>query len=177
MKKMKKKMTKFVSGMCVACMLVLGGMTGCGSNEKKSTANQQESQKERDMKEADKAAMEYVRAYIDVDTIKLNQLLYKKNKFYEEHVVNPGASKELNNRYDLNRYDLAEGKNEYYYYVKYYDEGSVEKGQTSLELKMIKDEKDGKWKNYEWAWGDNYSLESIVGSMKPTHVHKWGQKE
>jgi hypothetical protein len=46
-----------------------------------------------------------------------------------------------------------------------------------MDLKMVKDEKDGKWKNYEWAWEDNYSLESIVGSMKPTHVHKWGQKE
>ncbi|MES1054491.1 hypothetical protein FOA24_38285 [Bacillus thuringiensis] len=169
-----KKM-KFVSGMCVAGMLVLGGMAGCGTNETKSTATQQESQKERDMKEADKAAMEYVRAYIDVDTIKLNELLYKKNKFYEEHVVNPGASKGLNNRYDLNRYDLDEGKNEYYYYVKYYD--SAEKIQTSLELKVVKDEKDGKWKNYEWAWDSNNSLESIVGSMKPIHVHKWGQKE
>lgn len=169
------KKVKFVSGMCVAGMLVLGGMAGCGKSETKSTANQQESQKERDMKEADKAAMEYVRAGIDVDIAKLNDLQYKKFDFGEGIVSHPGASKELNNRYDLERYDLSEGRNEYYYHVRYYH--PVEKRQRGAVLKIVKDEKDGRWKNYEWAWGSNYSLESIVGSMKPTHVHKWGQKE
>ncbi|MED3090379.1 hypothetical protein [Bacillus toyonensis] len=169
-----KKM-KFVSGMCVAGMLVLGGMAGCGTNETKSTANQQESQKERDMKEADKAAMEYVRAYIDVDAKKLNDLQYKQFDFMNKGIRNPNASEKMKERYDLERYDLKEDKPEYYYYVRYYD--PAEEKKTSLELKMVKDEQDGKWKNYEWAWGSNYSLEAIVGSMKPTHVHKWGQKE
>lgn len=163
---------KFVSGMCVAGMLVLGGMTGCGSNEKKSTENQQESQKERDMKEADKAAIDYLKNFIDMDTKKLNDLQYKKFNFGEDEVVNLGASKNLNNRYDLERYDLNEGKNEYYYHVRYYH--PVEERQRGMDLKIVK---DGKWKNYAWAWDSNYSLASIVGSMKPAHVHKWGQKE
>ncbi|MEB9624022.1 hypothetical protein BK741_17810 [Bacillus thuringiensis serovar iberica] len=169
-----KKM-KFISGMCVAGMLVLGGMAGCGSNETKSTANQQESQKERDMKEADKAAMDYVRAGIDVDIAKLNDLQYEKYDFGEGSIPHPGASKEMKERYDLYRYDLKEGKAEYYYHVVYYH--PIQKAQKSEDLKMVRDEKDGKWKNYEWAWGTVNSLESTVGSMKPTHVHKWGQKE
>ena len=36
---------------------------------------------------------------------------------------------------------------------------------------------DGKWKNYEWNWDGHNSLDSIVGSIEPVHVHKWGQKE
>ncbi|WP_410991013.1 hypothetical protein [Bacillus cereus] len=169
-----KKM-KFVSGMCVAGMLVLGGMTGCGSNEKMSTENQQESQKERDMKEADKAAMVYIRELIELDSSKLEALLYKPYEFIEGGKAYPGIGKEIKERYDLYRYDLKEEKEEYYYHVVYFD--PVEKRQRSEDLRMIKDEKDGKWKNYEWAWDANNSLESIVGSMKPTHVHKWGQKE
>lgn len=169
------KKTKFVSGMCVACMLVLSGMSGCGTNETKSTVNQQESKKEREMKEADKAAMEYVRAFIDLDSTKLESLFYKPYKFMEGGNSHPGANKGIEERYDLYRYDLKEGKDEYYYHVKYYH--PVQERKRVMDLKMVKDEKDGKWKNYEWAWEDNYSLESIVGSMKPTHVHKWGQKE
>lgn len=171
----KMKKMKFVSGICVAGMLVLGGMTGCGANETKSNANQQESQKERDMKEADKAAMEYVKAYIDVDTKKLNDLQYKTYEFMKPGVRNPSMSQQMKERYDLERYDLKEGKQEYYYHVKYYD--PAEGAQRGLDLKMVKDEKDGKWKNYEWSWDRNNSLDAIVGSMKPTHVHKWGQKE
>jgi hypothetical protein len=166
---------KFVSGMCVAGMLVIGGMVGCGTSETKSTANQQESQKERDMKEADKAAMVYIRELIELDSSKLEALLYKPYEFIEGGKTYPGISKEMKERYDLYRYDLKEEKEEYYYHVVYFD--PVEKRQRSEDLRMIKDEKDGKWKNYEWAWDANNSLESIVGSMKPTHVHKWGQKE
>lgn len=167
------KMKKFrmLSGLCVAGMLMVTGVAGC-SNETKSNANQQESQKERDMKEADKAAIEYVKAYIEMDTKKLNDLQYKKYKFMEEGVRNPNISQEMKERYDLFRYDLKEDKNEYYYRVKYYD--PVEQAQMGLYLRMVKDEKDGKWKNYEWNWNN---LNSTVGSMEPVHVHKWGQKE
>lgn len=165
------KKLRMLSGLCVAGMLMVTGVAGC-SNETKSNANQQESQKERDMKEADKAAMNYVRAYIEMDTKKLNDLQYKKYKFMEEGVRNPNISQEMKERYDLFRYDLKEDKNEYYYRVKYYD--PVEQAQMGLYLRMVKDEKDGKWKNYEWNWNN---LNSTVGSMEPVHVHKWGQKE
>ncbi|EEK91693.1 hypothetical protein bcere0012_53920 [Bacillus cereus BDRD-ST24] len=165
------KKLRVLSGLCVAGMLMVTGVAGC-SNETKSNANQQESQKERDMKEADKAAMEYVGAYIELDTKKLNNLQYKKYKFMEEGIRNPNASQEMKERYDLYRYDLKEDKNEYYYRVKYYD--PVEQAQMGLYLRMVKDEKDGKWKNYEWNWNN---LNSTVGSMEPVHVHKWGQKE
>lgn len=165
------KKLRMLSGLCVAGMLMVTGVAGC-SNETKSNANQQESQKERDMKEADKAAMEYVKAYIEMDTKKLNDLQYKKYKFMEEGVRNPNISQEMKERYDLFRYELKEDKNEYYYRVKYYD--PVEQAQMGLYLRMVKDEKDGKWKNYEWNWNN---LNSTVGSMEPVHVHKWGQKE
>lgn len=165
------KKLRMLSGLCVAGMLMVTGIAGC-SNETKSNANQQESQKERDMKEADKAAMQYVKAYIEMDTKKLNNLQYKKYKFMEEGVRNPNISQEMKERYDLFRYDLKEDKNEYYYRVKYYD--PVEQAQMGLYLRMVKDEKDGKWKNYEWNWNN---LNSTVGSMEPVHVHKWGQKE
>lgn len=165
------KKLRMLSGLCVAGMLMVSGVAGC-SNETKSNANQQESQKERDMKEADKAAMQYVKAYIEMDTKKLNNLQYKKYKFMEEGVRNPNISQEMKERYDLFRYDLKEDKNEYYYRVKYYD--PVEQAQMGLYLRMVKDEKDGKWKNYEWNWNN---LNSTVGSMEPVHVHKWGQKE
>ncbi len=165
------KKLRMLSGLCVAGMLMVTGVAGC-SNETKSNANQQESQKERDMKEADKAAIEYVKAYIEMDTKKLNDLQYKKYKFMEEGVRNPNISQEMKERYDLFRYDLKEDKNEYYYRVKYYD--PVEQAQMGLYLRMVKDEKDGKWKNYEWNWNN---LNSTVGSMEPVHVHKWGQKE
>lgn len=165
------KKLRMLSGLCVAGMLMVTGVAGC-SNETKSNANQQESQKERDMKEADKAAMEYVRAYIEMDTKKLNNLQYKKYKFMEEGIRNPNISQEMKERYDLYRYDLKEDKNEYYYRVKYYD--PVEQAQMGLYLRMVKDEKDKKWKNYEWNWNN---LNSTVGSMEPVHVHKWGQKE
>lgn len=165
------KKLRMLSGLCVAGMLMVTVVAGC-SNETKSNANQQESQKERDMKEADKAAMEYVKAYIEMDTKKLNDLQYKKYKFMEEGVRNPNISQEMKERYDLFRYDLKEDKNEYYYRVKYYD--PVEQAQMGLYLRMVKDEKDGKWKNYEWNWNN---LNSTVGSMEPVHVHKWGQKE
>ena len=74
------KKFRMLSGLCVAGMLMVTGIAGC-SNETKSITNQQESQKERDMKEADKAAMEYVRAYIEMDAKKLNELQYKKFNF------------------------------------------------------------------------------------------------
>ncbi|MGY1465743.1 hypothetical protein ACW4EZ_31450 (plasmid) [Bacillus toyonensis] len=168
------KKLRMLSGLCVAGMLMVTGVAGC-SNETKSNANQQESQKERDMKEADKAAMDYVRAYIEMDSNKINDLLYKKYDLGKDEVMNPGASKGMKERYDLYRYDLKEGGNEYYYRVKYFD--SVENAQMGRKLRMVKDEKDKKWKNYEWAWDSNNSLDSIVGSVKPIHVHKWGQKE
>lgn len=171
----KMKKVKLLSGVCIAGMLVLGGLSGCEANETKSTANQQESQKEKDMKEADKAAIEYLRAFVEMDTKKLNDLQYKKFDFGEDKVFNPGASKKMNNRFDLERYDLNEGKNEYYYHAKYYH--PEEERQRGFDLKIVKDEKDGKWKNYEWAWSRSNSVDSIVGSIKPVHVHKWGQKE
>ena len=59
--------------------------------------------------------------------------------------------------------------------MKYFD--PVENAQMGIKLKMIKDKKDGKWKNYEWNWDGHNSLDSIVGSIEPVHVHKWGQKE
>ena len=126
------------------------------------------------MKEADKAAMVYIRELIELDSSKLEALLYKPYEFIEGGKTYPGISKEMKERYDLYRYDLKEEKEEYYYHVVYFD--PVEKRQRSEDLRMIKDEKDGKWKNYEWAWDANNSLESIVGSMKPTHVHKWGKR-
>ncbi|MGQ4286627.1 hypothetical protein ACS4JF_18935 [Bacillus thuringiensis] len=168
-----KKM-KFVSGMCVASMLVLGGMAGCGTNETKSTANQQESQKERDMKAADKAAMEYVRAYIEMDSVKLESLFYKPFKMGEGNSY-PGASKDMRERYDLYRYDLKEEKKEYFYQVQYYH--PVKETKSTMELRIVKDEKDGKWKNYEWSWDTHYNVSDFAGSIKPKHVHKWGQKE
>lgn len=171
----KMKKVKMLSGLCIAGMLAIASLSGCEANETKSNANQQESQKEREMKEVDKAAMDYIKALIEVDTVKLNELLYNKYEFYEKHVVDPGASKGVGERYDLYRYDLKEGKSEYYYHVVYYH--PVEKAQKSEDLKIVKDEKDGKWKNYKWAWDVNNSLDAIVGSMKPAHVHKWGQKE
>lgn len=164
-----------VSGLCIAGVLTIASLSGCGASETKGNTKQQESQKERDMKEADKAAIEYLRAYIDVDTKKLNDLQYKTYEFMKPGVVNPNASQKMKERYDLERYDLKEGKQEYYYHVKYYD--PVEERQRGLDLKMVKDEKDGKWKNYEWSWDRNNSLDAIVGSMKSIYVHKWGQKE
>lgn len=92
----------------------------------KSTANQQESQKERDMKEADKAAMVYIRELIELDSSKLEALLYKPYEFIEGGKTYPGISKEMKERYDLYRYDLKEEKEEYYYHVVYFD--PVEKG-------------------------------------------------
>ncbi|WIY59027.1 hypothetical protein [Bacillus arachidis] len=163
-----------LSGLCVAGMLMVTGIAGCG-NETKSNATQQENQKERDIKEADKAAVEYLKAYIEMDTKKLNDLHYEKYSFMNEGVRNPGISKDMKNRYDVFRYDLQEDENEYYYRIKFYH--PVEQAQMGLYLRMIKDKKDGKWKNYEWAWDSNNSLKSIVGSVKPVHVHKWGQKE
>ena len=163
-----------LSGLCVAGMLMVTGIAGC-SNEAKSNANQQESQKERDMKEADKAAVEYLKAYIEMDRKKLNELQYKKYDFGEDRVKNPGISKEMKERYDLYRYDLQEDEDEFYYRIKFYD--PVEKAQMGLYLRVVKDKKDNKWKNYEWAWDSTNSLNSIVGDVKPVHVHKWGQKE
>lgn len=168
------KKLRMLSGLCVAGMLMVTGIAGC-SNETKSNANQQESQKERDMKEADKAAMEYVRAYIEMDSNKINDLSYKKYDLGKDEIMHPDASKGMKERYDLYRYDLKESKNEYYYRVKYFD--PVENAQMGIKLKMVKDKKDGKWKNYEWNWDGHNSLESIVGSIEPVHVHKWGQKE
>ncbi|MBC6975122.1 MULTISPECIES: hypothetical protein [Bacillus] len=168
------KTLRKLSGLCVAGMLMITGITGCG-NETKSNATQQESQKERDMKEADKAAVEYLKAYIEMDTKKLNDLQYKKYDFGEEGINHPGISKEMRKRYDVDRYDLQEKASEYYYRIKYYD--PVKETQRGLYLRMVKDEKDGKWKNYEWAWDLNNSLNSIVGSVKPVRVHNWGQKE
>jgi hypothetical protein len=167
---------KFVSGMCVAGMLVIGGMVGCGTSETKSTANQQESQKERDMKEADKAAMVYIRELIELDSSKLEALLLKPYEFIEGGKTYPGISKEMKERYDLYRYDLKEEEKKSTI-IMLYILIPLKKRQRSEDLRMIKvDEKDGKWKNYEWAWDANNSLESIVGSMKPTHVHKWGKR-
>jgi hypothetical protein len=168
------KKLRMLSGLCVAGMLMVTGVAGC-SNGTKSNANQQENQKERDIKEADKAAMDYVRAYIEMDRKKLNELQYKKFDFGEDRIKHPGASKEMKERYDLYRFDLKEGENEYYYRVKYFD--PVENAQMGMKLKVVKDEKDGKWKNYEWNWDGHNSLDSIVGSIEPVHVHKWGQKE
>lgn len=169
------KKVNMVSGLCIAGVLAIASLSGCGANETKGNTKQQESQKERDIKEADIAAIEYLRAFIDMDTEKLNTLHYKKFEFMKQGVRSPNASQEMENRYDLERYDLNEGKNEYYYHIRYYH--PVEKRQRGMDLKMVKDEKDGKWKNYDWAWGSNNSVESIVGSMKPVRVHKWGQKE
>ncbi len=152
------KKLRMLSGLCVAGMLMVSGVAGC-SNETKSNANQQESQKERDMKEADKAAVEYLKAYIEMDSNKINDLLYKKFDLGKDEIMHPGISQEMKERYDLYRYD------------------PVEKAQMGLYLRMVKDKKDDKWKNYEWAWDSNNSLNSIVGSVKPVHVHKWGQKE
>ena len=172
----KMKTLHKLSGLCVAGMLMVTGIAGCG-NETKSNATQQESQKERDMKEADKAAVDYLRAYIEMDTKRMNELHYEKYDFGEDEnkILHPGISKDMKNRYDVFRYDLQEGENEYYYRIKYFD--PVQQGQMGLYLRMVKDKKDGKWKNYEWAWDSNNSLNSIVGSVKPVHVHKWGQKE
>lgn len=170
----KMKTLHKLSGLCVAGMLMVTGVAGCG-NETKSNATQQESQKERDIKEADKAAMDYVRAYIEMDRKKLNELQYKKFDFGEDRIKNPGISEKMKERYDLYRYDLQEGETEYYYRVKYFD--PVENAQMGIKMKIVKDEKDGKWKNYEWNWDGHNSLDSIVGSTKPVHVHKWGQKE
>lgn len=168
------KKLRMLSGLCVAGMLMVTGVAGC-SNETKSNANQQENQKERDMKEADKAAMEYVRAYIEMDSKKLNELQYEKYDFMNNEVRNPNKSQGMKERYDLYRYDLKENENEYYYRVKYFD--PVENAQMGMKLKMVKDKKDGKWKNYEWNWDRHNNLESIVGSIEPVHVHKWGQRE
>ena len=168
------KKLRMLSGLCVAGMLMVSGVAGC-SNETKSNANQQENQKERDIKEADKAAMDYVRAYIEMDRKKLNELQYKEFDFGEDRIKHPGASKGMKERYDLYRFDLKEGENEYYYRVKYFD--PVENAQMGMKLKVVKDEKDRKWKNYEWNWDGHNSLDSIVGNIEPVHVHKWGQKE
>ncbi|MEB9822149.1 hypothetical protein P4K54_24080 [Bacillus cereus] len=168
------KKLRMLSGLCVAGMLMVTGVTGC-SNETKSNANQQEIQKERDMKEADKAAMDYVKAYIEMDSKKLNELQYEKYDFMNNEVRNPNKSQGMKERYDLYRYDLKENENEYYYRVKYFD--PVENAQMGMKLKMVKDKKDEKWKNYEWNWDRHNNLESIVGSIKPVHIHKWGQKE
>ncbi|EJR63847.1 hypothetical protein IK5_05826 [Bacillus cereus VD154] len=168
------KKLRMLSGLCVAGMLMLTGVAGC-SNETKSNANQQESQKERDMKEADKAVMDYVKAYIEVDSGKLAAFVYEPFDFVDSGVRHPGASQGMGGRYDLYRYDLEEGENEFYYGVKFFD--PVEDGPVGMELKMVKDEKDGKWKNYGWTWDWDHNFESIVGSVEPVHVHKWGQKE
>ncbi|HFK1409767.1 hypothetical protein ABE44_31915 [Bacillus thuringiensis] len=168
------KKLRMLSGLCVAGMLMVTGVAGC-SNETKSNANQQENQKERDMKEADKVAMNYVRAYIEMDRKKLNELQYKKFDFGEDRIKHPGASQGMKERYDLYRFDLKEEENEYYYRVKYFD--PVENAQMGMKLKVVKDEKDRKWKNYEWNWDGHNSLDSIVGSIEPVHVHKWEQKE
>ncbi|HHL0973914.1 TPA: hypothetical protein ACQUHP_005608 [Bacillus cereus] len=168
------KKLRMLSELCVAGVLMVMGVAGC-SNEKTSNANQQESQKERDMKEADKAAMEYVRAYIEMDSKKLNELQYEKYDFMNNEVRNPNKSQGMKERYELYRYDLKENENEYYYRVKYFD--PAENAQMGMKLKMVKDEKDGKWKSYEWNWARHNNLESIVGSIKPVHIHKWGQKE
>jgi hypothetical protein len=169
-----RKKLRMLSGLCVAGMLMVTGIAGC-SNETKSNANQQESQKERDRKEADKAAVEYLKAYIEMDSNKINDLLYKKFDLGKDEIMHQELAKEMKERYDLYRYDLQEGEDEFYYRIKFYD--PVEKAQMGLYLRMVKVKKDDKWKNYEWAWDSNNSLNSIVGSVKPVHVHKWGQKE
>ncbi len=168
------KKLRMLSGLCVAGMLMVTGVAGC-SNDTKSSTNQQESQKERDIKEADKAVMDYVKAEIEVDYGKLATLVYEPLKDEDRSVRHPGASKGMQNRYDLYRYDLEEGKNELYYAVKFYD--PVKNGTVKIELKMVKDKKDDKWKNYSWTWNWEHNIKDIVGSMKPVHVHKWGQKE
>ena len=48
--------------------------------------------------------------------------------------MNPGASKGMKERYDLYRYDLKEGENEYYYRVKYFD--PVENAQMGRKLRI-----------------------------------------
>lgn len=170
----KMKTLHKLSGLCLTGMLMITGVVGC-SNETKSNATQQESQKERDMKEADKAVIDYVNAEIEVDYDKLAQLLYEPLKDGDSGVKHPGASKDMGKRYDLYRYDLGEGKDELYYFIKYYD--PVQETKKNLELKMVKDEKDGKWKNYSWTWNWHHNIKDVTGNMKPVHVHKWGQKE
>ncbi|MED3466105.1 hypothetical protein [Bacillus mycoides] len=142
-------------------MLALISISGC----------QMESDK---AKEADKVAMEYIRAYIDMDTKQLNDLSYKTYDFGPDKVGNPGASKKIGSKYDLYRYELDGKKNEYYYKVVYYDPVEDKKLRESL---YILQDKNGAWKNSEWAWGSTHNLDSIVGSKEPKHVHKWGEGE
>ncbi|MBT2576899.1 hypothetical protein J7E43_05690 [Bacillus sp. ISL-8] len=150
-------------------------LTACQFTESKTDAV--DSQKALDVKEADKAALEYMKSYIDLDNKKMNELHINQYKFLKgEDVTYLGASDKLKGRYELFRYDLEEGSNEYYYKARYYHPGTG--GKSSVELRMMKDKKDGKWKNYGWAWGSTHNLESIVGDKKPVQVHKWeGERE
>ncbi|HDR4948309.1 TPA: hypothetical protein QCR51_004897 [Bacillus cereus] len=170
-----KRTLGYVVGACLAGVLLATTLTGCQSTESKTDAV--DSQKALDMKAADKAAFEYMKAYIDLDNDKMNDLHINKYEFLPgEKVTYPGASDKLKDRYELFRYDLNEGANEYYYKARYYHPATG--GRSSVELRMMKDKKDGKWKNYGWAWGDTHNLESVVGDTKAVQVHKWeGERE
>ncbi|MCE0553136.1 hypothetical protein LQK80_00620 [Bacillus thuringiensis] len=70
----------------------------------------------------------------------MNELHINEYEFLKEYnVTYPGASDKLNGRYELFRYDLEEGSNEFYYKARYYHPGTG--GKSSVELKMIKDKK------------------------------------
>lgn len=168
-----KKTLGYLVGAIVAGGLIVTTLTACQSTKSEVVDNQ----KSIDIKAADKAALEYMKAYIELDNKKMNELHINEYEFLKEYnVTYPGASDKLNGRYELFRYDLEEGSNEFYYKARYYHPGTG--GKSSVELKMIKDKKDGKWKNYGWAWGDTHNLESIVGDKKPIQVHKWeGERE
>lgn len=168
-----KRTLGYLVGVIVAGGLIVTTLTACQSTKNEVVDNQ----KSINIKAADKAALEYMQAYIELDNKKMNELHINKYEFLKEYnVTYPGASDKLNGRYELFRYDLEEGSNEFYYKARYYHPGTG--GKSSVELKMIKDKKDGKWKNYGWAWGDTHNLESIVGDKKPIQVHKWeGERE
>ncbi|HDR6289245.1 TPA: hypothetical protein QCU33_005377 [Bacillus cereus] len=170
-----KKRLGYVVGVCLAGGLLMTTLAACQSTESKTEAV--ESPKVLDMKAADKAATEYMKAYIDMDKKKLNELHINKYDFLNgDGVKDPGASDKLKDRYELFRYDLNEGSNEYYYKARFYHPANG--GRSSVELRIMKDKKDGKWKNYGWAWEASHSLESIVGNTKPVQVHKWeGERE
>lgn len=170
------KMTKkwgYVAGVCLTGILLTTTLAGCQSSESKTGAV--ESQKARDMKEADKVAVEYLKALVDMDKKKMNELHIKKYDFLPgKEVTYPEASEKLKDKYDLYRYDLGTKENEYYYKVRYYD--PTDGAKRNIEFHITKDPEDGKWRNYQWGYISDF--ESIVGDTKPVQVHKWeGERE
>lgn len=133
---MKKRKNWLFASVMLLVMLV---MAGCGDKE--------------DFEAADKVAYEYIAATVEKDDDRKAEILTEEAKeeainndlLIEGRHDNKGAEKELNDRYEIRRYDNLYDSGNLYYRVKY-DIPNNEGMQSDTEyIKMIKDE-SGEWK-------------------------------